>query len=120
MHGIVVKENCRNVRLRLLDWSVLEARFGKISNLPRDVVWTRSERYGNSVKWPGTGELVGGTAMRRSHHCLDRTDVLCGELESRAERREAPGSRAVSIAACRSSHGVRTGLLSREHRKRCG
>ena len=118
MHGFVVKQTCHNVRLRLLGWSVLEARFGKISNLPRDVVWTRSERYGNFVKWPGTGELAGGTAMKRVRHRLERTDVLCGELESRAERREAPGSRAVSIAACRSSHGVRTGLLSLEHRER--
>jgi len=120
VHGFVVKQSGRNVRLRLLDWSVLEARFGKISNLPRDVVWTRSERYGNSVKWPGTGELVGGTPMRRSRHFLDRTDVLCGELESRAERREAPGSRAVSIGACRSPHGGRTGLLPVERRERCG
>lgn len=120
MHGFVVKQNRRNVRLRLLNWSVLETPFGKISELPRDVVWTRPERYGNSVKWPGTGELVGGTAMKRVRHRLDRTDVLCVELESRAERGEAPGSRAVSIAACRSSHGGRTGLLPLEHRERCG
>lgn len=120
MRGFVVKQNRCYVRFRLLNWSVLETRIGKISELPCDFVWTRPGRYGNSGKWPGTGELVGGTAMKRARHRLDRTDVLCGELESRAERGEAPGSREVSIAACRSSHGGRTGLLPLEHRERCG
>jgi hypothetical protein len=120
VHCFVVKENRHNVTLRLLNWSVLETRIGKISEVPRDFVWTRPGRYGNSVKWPGTGERVGGTAMKQARHWLDRTDVLCGELESRAERREAPGSRAVSIGACRSPHGGRTGLLPVERRERCG
>ncbi len=77
----VVKQNRRNVTLRLLKQAIDEKRFGRIYMVNLNVFWTRPQEYYDQAQWRGTWERDGGAFMNQASHYVDLIDWLIGPVE---------------------------------------
>lgn len=82
VHLFVVKQNRRNLTLRLLKQAMEKKRFGRIHMVNMNVFWTRPQEYYDSARWRGTWEYDGGAFMNQASHYVDLLDWLIGPVES--------------------------------------
>jgi len=77
----VVKQNRRNITLKLLKRAIEEKRFGKINMVHLNVFWTRPQEYYDQAEWRGTLKLDGGAFMNQASHYVDLLDWLIGPID---------------------------------------
>ncbi|MBB4258750.1 Gfo/Idh/MocA family protein [Bradyrhizobium sp. CIR3A] len=78
----VVKQNRRNLTLKMLKNAILKGRFGRIYMVNINVFWTRPQEYYDAAPWRGKWEFDGGAMMNQASHYIDLLDWLVGPIES--------------------------------------
>ena len=78
----VVKQNRFNKTVQLARKALEAGRFGRISMILSNVLWTRPQDYYDQAKWRGTWEFDGGALCNQAAHYVDLMQWFGGAVES--------------------------------------